>query len=386
MTGPAVPRTAETEPAVTPPAEGTVAASGRRRSAAGGTWNITWRDLQWRRRRFAFGVLGTALVFSVTLLLAGLSAALGGEADRAVQAVGADSWMVREGANGPFSSLSAMPDTTVARVAAAPGVTQADGLIVAFGTTGGAREVDVTIIGYRPGGLGPPVPTAGRQPTRPGEALVDRATGYVVGEEFTLSGQQFAVVGEVRYMTLRGGVGNVYLNLRDAQSVLFKGNRIVTTIVTKGTPADPAALGLNAIDSQAARADLLRLFDKALDGIDVLRLLLWLVAIAVVGTTIYLSVLERIQDFAVLKAIGISSGSLMASLTMQAVVVSTAAAGAALGLAYAIAPVFPMPIYLAPSTSVTLVVISVAIGLGASVAGLRKAVGVDPAVAFGAGT
>ena len=361
------------------------AGPGSHRSAAGGTWTITWRDLQWRRRRFAFGVLGTALVFAVTLLLAGLSAALGGEADRAVQAVGADSWMVREGANGPFSSLSAMPDTTVARVAAAPGVRQADGLIVAFGTTGGSREVDVTIIGYRPGGLGPPVPTAGRQPTRPGEALVDRATGYRVGDSFTLSGQQFSVVGEVRYMTLRGGVGDVYLNLRDAQSVLFKGNRIVTTIVTKGTPADPAALGLHAIDSRAARADLLRLFDKALSGIDVLRLLLWLVAIAVVGTTIYLSVLERIQDFAVLKAIGISSGSLMASLTMQAVVVSTAAAGAALGLAYAIAPAFPMPIYLAPATSVTLVGISVAIGLGASVAGLRKAVGVDPAVAFGAG-
>ena len=363
----------------------TAEAPGSHRSAAGGNWTLTWRDLQWRRRRFAFGVLGTALVFAVTLLLAGLSAALGGEADRAVQAVGADSWMVREGANGPFSSLSAMPDTTVARVAAAPGVTQADGLIVAFGTTGGAREVDVTIIGYRPGGLGPPVPTAGRQPTRPGEALVDRATGYAVGDQFTLSGQQFAVVGEVRYMTLRGGVGNIYLNLRDAQSVLFKGNRIVTTIVTKGTPADPAALGLNAIDSRAARADLLRLFDKALDGIDVLRLLLWLVAIAVVGTTIYLSVLERIQDFAVLKAIGISSGALMASLTLQAVVVSTAAAATALGLAYAIAPAFPMPIYLAPSTSVTLVGISVAIGLGASIAGLRKAVGVDPAVAFGAG-
>ncbi|HEX3826334.1 MAG TPA: ABC transporter permease [Sporichthyaceae bacterium] len=357
----------------------------RRRSVARATWRITWRDLQWRRRRFAFGVAGTALVFSVTLLLAGLSAALDGEADRAVQAVGADSWMVGQGAKGPFSSLSAMPDTTVARVAAAPGVRQADGLIVAFGTTGGAREVDVTIIGYRPGGLGPPVPTAGRQPTRPGEALVDRATGYRLGDSFTLSGRQFAVVGEVRHMTLRGGVGDVYLNLSDAQWVLFKGNRIVTTIVTKGRPTNPAALGLNAIDSRAARADLLRLFDKALKGIDVLRLLLWLVAIAVVGTTIYLSVLERIQDFAVLKAIGFASGSLMASLTMQAVVVSTAAAGAALGLAHLIAPLFPMPIYLAASTSVALVGISVAIGLGASVAGLRKAVGVDPAVAFGAG-
>lgn len=348
-------------------------------------WLITLRDLQWRRRRFAFGVFGTALVFAVTLLLAGLSAALNGEADRAVQAVGADSWVVREGASGPFSSLSALPDTTVTQVAAAPGVTQADGLIIAFGTTGGEREADVTIVGYRPGGLGPPVPSAGRQPSRPGEAMLDRATGYRVGDTLTLSGSDFTVVGEVEHMTLRGGVGNLYLNLRDAQSVLFKGNRIVTSIVTKGTPTDPAALGLNAVSAQAARSDLLRLFDKALGAIDILRLLLWLVAIAVVGTTIYLSVLERIQDFAVLKAIGISSRSLMASLTLQAVVISTAAAGTALAMGYAIAPIFPMPIYLAPGTSIALVVISIAIGLGASVAGLRKAVGVDPAVAFGAG-
>ncbi|MGQ0468156.1 MAG: ABC transporter permease [Sporichthyaceae bacterium] len=358
-------------------------ASGRGRFPLGGTWTITWRDLQWRRRRFLFGVFGTALVFSVTLLLAGLSAALNGEADRNVQAVGADSWIVREGANGPFSSLSAMPDTTVVAVAAAPGVTQADGLVVGFGTTGGERQVDITVIGYRPGGLGPPVPSVGRQPTRPGEALVDRATGYRIGDSFTMSGLPFTAVGEVQHMTLRGGVGHIYFNLRDAQAVLFKGNRIVTTIVTKGTPADPGALGLNAITSDEARADLLRLFDKALSGIDVLRLLLWAVAIAVVGTTIYLSVLERIQDFAVLKAIGISTGSLAASLALQAVAISALAAGTALGLAYAIAPAFPLPIYLAPATSVTLLVISLAIGLGASLAGLRKAVSVDPAAAFG---
>ncbi|MGQ0624863.1 MAG: ABC transporter permease [Sporichthyaceae bacterium] len=348
-------------------------------------WVITLRDLQWRRRRFAFGVLGTALVFAVTLLLAGLSAALGGEADRAVQAVGADSWVVREGASGPFSSLSALPDTIVPQVAQAPGVTQADGLIIAFGTTGGEREEDVTVVGYRPGGLGPPVPSAGRQPSRPGEAMVDRATGYEIGDALTLSGSQFTVVGEVEHMTLRGGVGNLYLNLRDAQSVLFKGNRIVTSIVTKGTPSDPGALGLNAVSAQDARNDLLRLFDKALSAIDILRLLLWLVAAAVVGTTIYLSVLERVQDFAVLKAIGISSRSLMASLTAQAVVISTCAAAAALALSYAIAPIFPMPIYLAPGTSVALVLISLGIGLAASIAGLRKAIGVDPAVAFGAG-
>jgi putative ABC transport system permease protein len=319
------------------------------------------------------------------LLLSGLSAALHGEADRAVQAVGADAWVVRAGVSGPFSALSAMPDTVVEQVAAAPGVTRADPWIMAFGTTAGKRQVDVSVIGYRPGGLGPPAPTAGRQPSRPGEALVDTATGFHVGDAFSLTGVPLTVVGEVHHMTLRGGVGNVYLNIRDAQSVLFKGNRIVTAVVTKGVPQNPAALGLTAYSSHYARNDILRLFSKGLDAIDVLRLLLWTVAIAVVGTVIYLSVLERIQDLAVLKAIGISTRSLLSSLTIQAVVISTAAAALAVAVGYAVAPAFPMPVYLSAGSSGSLVAIAIGIGLLSSLAGLRRAVGVDPSTAFGAG-
>ena len=43
-----------------------------------------WRDLQWRRRRFLIAVLGTALVFAMTLVLAGLSAAFVNEVDRTI--------------------------------------------------------------------------------------------------------------------------------------------------------------------------------------------------------------------------------------------------------------------------------------------------------------
>lgn len=347
-------------------------------------WLITVRDLQYRLRRFLFGVIGTALVFAVILLLAGLTAALDGEADRNIQAVGADAFVVRAGASGPFSSLSAMPDTVVEQVAKSPGVTQADPFVMAFATTGGERQVDVTIIGYRPGGLGPPVPVAGRQPSRPNEAMVDKSTGYDIGDKFSINGLELTVVGQVNHMTLRGGVGDVYLNIRDAQSAMFKGNRIVTSIVTRGVPTDAAALDLKAVSPQAARSDMLRLFSKALDAIDLLNLLLWTVAIAVVGATIYLSVLERVQDFAVLKAIGVASNTLVASLAIQAMVVSLSAAAIAVAASYAIAPLFPMPVYLSAGDSATLLAIAAGVGLVASLAALRRAVGVDPARAFGA--
>lgn len=345
-------------------------------------WLLTLRDLQRRGRRLAFGVVGTALVFALTLLLAGVSSALNGEADRAVQAVGADSWLVRDGVSGPFSALSAMPDTVVDQVARAPGVREADPFVMAFATTGGGRAVDVTVIGYRPGGMGPPVPSAGRQPSRPGEALVDKATGYDIGDTFTLNGLNLTVVGQVEHMTLRGGVGDVYLNIGDAQSALFKGNRVVMSVVTKGVPRDPAALGLRAVSSDDARADALRLFTRALDVIDVLRLLLWAVAIAVVAATLNFSVLERLRDLAVLKAIGASSETLVAGLAIQAVVVSLAAAGLAVVAAHALAPAFPVPIHLSGSSSLALLGVAAIVGIFASLAGLRRAAAVDPAVAF----
>ncbi len=340
-------------------------------------WLIPLRDLQWRHRRFVLGAVATAVVFTLTLLLGGVGSALRGEADRAVQAVGADAWLVREGASGPFHTLAAMPDTVVDQVARAPGVVSADPFVAASATTGGARTVDVTVIGYRPGGLGPPVPTAGRQPSRPNEALVDRSTGYAVGDTVNLSGINFAVVGQVEHMTMRGGAGNVYLNIRDAQSVLFKGNRFVTAVLVRGAPEVPAALGLRVLDTVDARSDALRPVDQQIDAAHALRLLLWAAAILVVGATVHLAAAERPQDLAVLKALGASTSTLAAGLALQAVVVSVAAAGVAVLAAPVFAPVLPLPTHFSLGSTIGLVAIAAVVGMLAGLAGLSRAVRVE---------
>jgi putative ABC transport system permease protein len=65
------------------------------------------------------------------------------------------------------------------------------------------------------------------------------------------------------------------------------------------------------------------------------------VAAGIIGSIVYLSALERQREFAVLKATGAANRSLLAGLALQAVLLSAAAAG------------------------------------------LRRAVGVQPALAFG---
>ncbi len=368
----------------------------RARFRSGPVGLLTRRDLQWRRRRFAVGTLGTALVFAVSLLLAGFAAALHSEADHTMHALGADGWVISAGVNGPFSGVSAMPASAVSQVAKAPGVQRADPLVFGFATVTrpGRDDTDVTMFGYRPGGLGSPLPDTGRPPARVGEAVVDRSLGVDLGEAFTLSGRRMVAVGEVHGLTLRGGVPNVYVPLIDAQSIVFKGAPIITVVLTKGFPGPGASLevagsgpvpdvALRVITADAAEVDLLRIFRQALDAIDLLRVLLWVVAGAIVGTVVYLSVLDRLQDLAVCKAIGVATATLFGSLVMQAVLLSVLAAGLATGIALLLAPGFPLPIELRASTSLLLLGIAVAVGLVASLAALRRAVRVDPAAAFG---
>ncbi len=132
-----------------------------------------------------------------------------------------------------------------------------------------------------------------------------------------------------------------------------------------------------------AREDILRPLQNAAQSIDFVRILLWIVAACIVGSIVYLSAMERTRDFAVFKATGTSNGSLAGGLAIQAVILSVAAAILAAIIATLLAPVFPLPVEIPMSAYLWLFVIAIAVGLLASLAGLRRAVKVEPALAFG---
>jgi putative ABC transport system permease protein len=52
-------------------------------------------------------------------------------------------------------------------------------------------------------------------------------------------------------------------------------------------------------------------------------------------------------------------------------------------MSFAVAPAFPMPVSMSVGSCAALVGFAFAIGMVSSLAGLRRAVGVDPATAFG---
>ena len=345
-------------------------------------WLISFRDLQWRRRRFAIAVLGTSLVFSMTVLMSGLSSTFRSEAHRTLAAIGADAWVLPSGSPGPFTTLSTIPVAAVKDVAHRPGVVRANALIIVHQVVRADAVRDVNLIGFTGGGLGAPPVTKGRSVARAGEAVVGSALKTGLGKTIRVGARAFSVVGIARGMSFNGGLPNVYVTIADAQALVFGGAPYVTAIITKGVPrALPRAF--IAMTNQGAFDDMLRPLKQSIRSIDILQLLLWIVAAMIIGSVIYLSALERGRDFAVMKATGSSSRALLAGLSIQAVLLSLAAAILAIGLARVLQPLFPVPLAVPARATMLLPVIALVVGLLASVSAVRRAVSFDPALAFG---
>jgi putative ABC transport system permease protein len=346
-------------------------------------WLLGWRDLQWRRRRFLIAVVATALVFAMTLLMTGITASIHAENHHIVRRFDADAWVVASGTSGPFTASTLIPVTDATRVAAAPGVRRADPIIVFRSTVGTRKLKDVNVLGVRFGGVGSPKVGAGRLPRRAGEVLADTALGLRPGAHVAVTGHDLRVVGTAGGVTFYFGTPTIVMSVEDAQRIIFGGQPLATAVVTRGVPA-PAPSGLRAVSNDTAISDLERPMKNSDQTLALIDGLLWLVAAGIIGSIIYLSALERARDFAVLKATGASTPALLTGLTFQAVLLALGSAVVAVLLALVLAPIFPFTVAIPGSAFAELVVVAVVVGLVASLAGLRRAVGADPALAFGA--
>ena len=220
-------------------------------------WRVALRDLQWRRRRFVIAVLATSLVFGMTLLMTGADASLHNEGRRIVAAMGADAWLVADGASGPFTTSTPIPAADAGRVAATPGVVRADPLVILHSTLRQPFLRDVNVIGARPGGLGAPALSEGRAVAGSGEVVADTALGLRPGSRVKLGGLDLAVVGLADRVTWYFGTPTVFLAIQDAQRLGFNGQPLAMTIITQGVPRNAPA-GLQVLYDSQARTDLQR--------------------------------------------------------------------------------------------------------------------------------
>ncbi|MGA2521937.1 MAG: ABC transporter permease [Acidimicrobiales bacterium] len=346
-------------------------------------WRIALKDLRWRRRRLLISTLGTALVFTMALVLAGLAGSFGVEADNALTAFGATDWLVHANTPGPFTSGLPILQSEVATVAREPGVTQAAPFIYSQQSIGSeADPTDANFFGTQPGGVGTPVPAQGHQPRTDSEAMVDDALPYGIGQHIVVGGRTFTVVGVLHRATLLSGTPDVFVTTRAAEEMLFGGDHVVTAVLTKGTPAAVPG-NLRLLSPALVKQDMTRPLAKAQQVVVFIEAFLWLIAACIIGSVVYVSALEKTRDFAVLKATGGSNRQLMLTLTVQAVAISIGAAAVAAVLANVLAPLFPILVVVPLWSMLLLPVLAIALGTLASLAGLGRAVSVEPAMAFG---
>jgi putative ABC transport system permease protein len=345
-------------------------------------WMVTLRDLQWRHRRFVIAVAATSIVFAMTLLLAGVNRSLHDEPARILSVLRADRWLVAAQTSGPFTTSTAIPASMAEDVAQTTGVTRADPIVLLHSTVTRPTLRDVNVIGYNPTGIGAPNITSGRRPQAPDEAVADEALGWHLGQRVDLGGQRLKVMGLAQGITYYFGTPTLFVPLANAQQIAFGGRPLAMAIVTRGVPHDIPS-GLRMMSNDQVATDLLRPSKTATQSIYFIDVLLWVVAAGIIGSIVYLSALERTRDFAVLKATGTTNASLLAGLALQAALVSLASVMLAIVVAKLLAPVFPFTVAITIGAILTLALLSVGVALLASLAGLRRAVTVDPALAFG---
>ncbi|MFY2859627.1 ABC transporter permease [Mycobacterium sp. THU-M104] len=340
------------------------------------------RDIQWRQRRFVIAAVGTGMVFAMTLLIAGMMVGTRVEAQRLVDSIGIDTYLIKAGAVGPFIGSSRFPEADARDIARMPGFESAIPVIYSNIILQDPRSPENVNVYGVPEQAMPPI-AAGRAPVNLGEVAVSTTLRRSVGDNVEMGSQVLRVVGLVNKSTTLAGQPNAFVTVAEAQRLMYSGQKVISAIGLRGTPT-PIPAGFRIVDRSAAVEDMIRPLHMARLAMRYLTILLWAVAASIVGSLIYLSALERTRDFAVFKALGVATRSVLAGLMLQAVLVALAAAMLGGLLAVLIGPLFPMLVVVTHSAFLSLMATAVLIGLLASVAGLRRAVAIDPVLAFGA--
>jgi len=343
-------------------------------------WMISARDLQFRLRRFVIAVAVTAIVFGMALAFDSIKRALQAEGPRIVAVFDADGWVVAKGVSGPFTTAQVVP-ADLAEELVASGATKADPVVVGRSTADANERLDVNVIGFRLGGLGSPPVDEGRVPRARGEVVVTNPMDVEIGGRIRFGTETFRVVGRNHSARYNFGDPTVFLALRDAQALAYGGRPLATAIAVKGSPEVPGELDF--LTNVQVEDDMRRPIEGGISTINFTSLLLWLIAVGIIGSIIYLTALERTRDFAVFKATGMPMRTIAGGLVAQAVLLAAIAAIVAIGLAHLIVLGIPFPAEIAAPSITQMVVIALVVGVVASLTSLRRVRKTDPALAFG---
>jgi len=302
------------------------------------------RNLLSDRRRVAVTLLGVGLAVALMLLIQGLWSGTLERITAYEDNVGAQLFVAERGTRSFQSDVSAVPPQVAEQIRRVPGVEAADpiaarGMILELHGT----KMPVTLIGSQPGGLGGPwALDAGRAFAADDEVVIDAGLaaehGYRLGVRFRLLGLSLEVVGLAPDSRAFGNGGFVFVSRATAGRLLGAPDATSFVLVRTSSP-DPVAreirrrTELEALTAEEiARGDR-ELYDDTMGS--VIRVMLAIAFAAgtlIVALSVYSSVVDRIREYGIVKALGASRGRLLGIVLAQTLALALAGGIAGLGL------------------------------------------------------
>ena len=164
------------------------------------------------------------------------------------------------------------------------------------------------LIGHRLGGLGTPEVVDGRSAEAPGEVGRRRPPrGGHRRAASTWRAPSSRSSGPPTGLSLLGGTPE-RVRLRRRRAVTSPSRALPSSPPSSPRAPRPSPPGeLTVLSSDEVEADTVHAMGDAISSIDNSRALMWVVAAIIVAALMYVSSLERLRDFAVLKSLGSSS-------------------------------------------------------------------------------
>lgn len=353
------------------------------------------------RRRAALAAGGVAAALLLVLVLQGIFDGAIRQVTAYLRGSPADVIVSEKNVRTMHMSVSALDPSTPAAVAAVDGVAWAEG--IRFTTTflvgADGRQQLSYVIGYDTAtGRGGPGRLTGGRPPGPGEIVVEEVAagrlGLRPGDLMTVFGDSFRVSG-----TFRGGtsIANSLAFVRTDDFAARRGGTIAYVLAGARPGVDLERLagriaavlpGATVQTRQAFVAQEAALVeDMSADVMRIMATVGFLIALAVVGLTLFTLTLAKLREHAVVKALGGRTGRLAGVVLAQAAWSVAVAVVLATVLAVALGAVVgrvepAVTVAVEPASVVRTALAALAAGaLGAAVP-LRRVVAVDPATAF----
>ena len=269
------------------------------------------------------------------------------------------------------------------------------------------KSTKAIVVGYKLGQLGGPkqvVRDEGRMFTPsnfedyrpedpvPYEVVVDEKMGLEIGQQITLGNEKVRVVGKTKSLMFVLDTPLLFMDVRIAQKLLLGNTPHVNMMIAKtnkNLSLTEIARDYDALETIEARTlkqtlgNIIEYYvDEPMKAVQFLRVMLWLAAGILVGMITYVTMLEKTQEIGVLKAIGGSNGYVMGLLLKQVVLISTVGVLLGLSLSYVFAAAAPIFVKINFVESIIVAIISFIVCCGSGYLAARKAITVDPMIAF----